>query len=73
MDLEIEHLLFEQIEKPNNYLMTKIINIWDNRYRINVYTEFVENNLLKRKIDSSYFCKYEPGKLSIVDGLKKTS
>ena len=73
MELEIENLLFQQIKKPKHHLMTKIINVWQNRYRINVYIEIEENNLIKRKIDSSYFCHYEPGKLTIVDGLKKST
>jgi hypothetical protein len=73
MDLEIENLLFKQVEKPKRHLMTKIINVWENRYRINVYIEIEENNLIKRRIHSSYFCHYEPGKLTIVDGLKKTA
>ena len=73
MDLEIESLLFKQVPKPKNHLMTKIINVWENRYRINVYTEIEEDNLTKRKIHSSYFCHYVPGKLTIVDGLKKSA
>jgi len=73
MNLEIESLLFKQVTKPKNHLMTKIINVWEHRYRINVYTEIEEDNLTKRKIHSSYFCHYVPGKLTIVDGLKKTS
>jgi hypothetical protein len=73
MDLEIESLLFKQVPKPKHHLMTKIINVWENRYRINVYTEIEEDNLTKRKIHSSYFCHYLPGKLTIVDGLKTTS
>jgi hypothetical protein len=73
MDLEIESLLFKQVPKPKNHLMTRIINLWENRYRINVYTEIEQDNLIKRKIDSSYFCHYIPGKLTIVDGLKKTT
>lgn len=73
MDLEIESLLFKQVEKPKHHLMTKIINVWDNRYRINVYIEIEENNLTKKKIHSSYFAHYEPGKLTILDGLKKTT
>lgn len=73
MDLEIESLLFKQVPKPKNHLMTKIINVWENRYRINVYVEIEQENLIKRKIHSSYFCHYVPGKLSIVDGLKKTA
>lgn len=68
MELEIEHLLFKQVEKPKHYLMTRIINVWENRYRINVYTEFLDeaDNLTKRKISSSYFCHYSPGKLTII-------
>ena len=73
MDLEIESLLFKQVSKPKNHLMTKIVNVWENRYRINVYTEIEQDNLIKRKIHSSYFCHYFPGKLAIVDGLKETS
>jgi hypothetical protein len=67
MDLEIESLLFKQVEKPKNHLMTKIINVWENRYRINVYTETFDevDNLTKRKIHASYFCHYSPGKLEI--------
>ena len=71
MDLEIESLLFKQVPKPKNHLMTKIVNVWENRYRINVWIEVEEDNLTKKKIHSSYFCHYIPGKLTIVDGLKK--
>lgn len=66
MDLEIENLLFQQVERPKNHLLTKIINLWENRYRINVYVEIQEDNLTKRKIQSSYFCHYSPGKLKII-------
>jgi len=70
MDLEIESLLFKQIEKPKNHLLTKIHNVWENRYRINVYTEVFDETiqLTKRKIYASYFCHYSPGKLEIKDG-----
>ena len=65
---EIESLLFKQVEKPDNYLTTKVVNLWDNRYRINVYTEKTSNNLMiERKIKDSYFCRYEPGSLTILN------
>jgi HEPN domain-containing protein len=69
MELEIESLLFKQVDKPKNHLMTKIINVWENRYRINVYTEIFDETiqLTKRKISASYFCHYSPGKLEIKD------
>jgi hypothetical protein len=67
MHLEIESLLFKQVEKPKNFLMTKIINVYDNRYRINVYVEFEEDNLTKKRISTSYFCHYSPGNLTITN------
>jgi hypothetical protein len=69
MELEIESLLFKQVEKPKHHLMTKIINVWENRYRINVYTEVFDETiqLTKRKISASYFCHYSPDKLEIKD------
>jgi hypothetical protein len=73
MDLEIESLLFKQVPKPKHHLMTKIINVWENRYRINVWIEVEEDNLSKKKIHSSYFCHHSPGKLTITSELKKPS
>lgn len=73
MDHEIESLLFKQVDKPKHHLMTKIIKLWDNRYRINVYIEIEEDNLIKRKIYSSYFCHYSPGKLTIIPDQEKVS
>lgn len=66
MDLEIESLLFKQITKPPNHLTTKIINLWKNRYRVNVYIQFEEDNLTKKRIHCSYFCHYNPGELKII-------
>lgn len=71
MDIEIESLLFKQVEKPKHHFMTKIVNLWENRYRINVYTEIEEDNLIKRKIHSSYFCYYTSGILTIISDDKK--
>lgn len=73
MDHEIESLLFKQVEKPKHHLMTKVIKLWDNRYRINVYIEIEEDNLTKRKIANSYFCHYNPGKLTIIPDNDKVS
>lgn len=66
MDLEIESLLFKQIEKPKHFLMTRIINVYENRYRINVYIQLEEEGLIKKRISSSHFCHYSPGKLEII-------
>lgn len=66
MDIEIESLLFKQVDKPKHFLMTKIINVFENRYRVNVYVEIEEDNLIKKRIVQSYFCHYHPGKLTII-------
>jgi HEPN domain-containing protein len=66
MDIEIESLLFKQVEKPKNHFLTKVISLWENRYRVNVYIEIEEDGLIKRKIQSSYFCHYNSGKLTII-------
>lgn len=71
MDLEIESLLFKQVEKPKHHLMTRIINVFENRYRINVYIEIEEDNLTKKRIHSSYFCHYNSGKLKIIPDCDK--
>lgn len=68
MDMQIEHLLFKQVEKPKDYLMTKIINVYDNRYRVNIYCETEEDNLVKKRICASYFCHYNKDNLYIVNG-----
>lgn len=72
-DIEIESLLFKQVEKPKHYWMSQIINVFDNRYRVNVYTEFFDevNRLMKRKIHSSYFCHYNKGSLKIIQDKDK--
>lgn len=67
-DLEIESLLFKQVEKPKNHLMTRCINVFENYYRINVYVEIIEDLLIKKRIYSSYFCHFSQHKLRIISG-----
>jgi hypothetical protein len=78
MDFEIEKLLFQQVDKPKNHLMTKIINVFHDYYRINVYTEIEEDGLIKRKISQSYLATFRNNVLNIIpendkrpDDLKK--
>lgn len=65
--LEIEYLLFKQINKPKNMSFIKIINVYDSKYRINIYCETQEDSLFKLKICDSFFCNYSSGKLSILN------
>ena len=77
-DYEIEDLLFKQVNKPKNHLMSNFINVFHDYYRINVYTQIEEDGLLKRKISQSYMTKFRNDSLTIIpdpdkrtDGLKK--
>ena len=65
-DYEMENLLFKQVSKPKNHLMTKVINVFHDYYRINVYTQIEEDGLLKSKISQSYMTIYRDNKLSII-------
>lgn len=65
-ELYIEKLLFEQVEKPKQHKNTKIINVFNDNYRVNVYIEFEEENLTKTRMHSSYMCKFKNQQLDIV-------
>lgn len=70
-EMEVESLLFKQVEKPKHHLMTKIINVYDNRLRINIYIQIEEEGLTKKRIAASYFCHYNPGNLTIIPDIDK--
>jgi hypothetical protein len=62
-------LLFKQVQKPEHYMMCKATNVYDNKYRINVYTKHEEEGLFKQRISNSYFAKLnETGSLEILMG-----
>ena len=51
----IEQQLFSIIEKPKGFLRTKVINVYGNRYRVNVYVTYYDEiyNIEKTKIGFS--------------------
>jgi len=54
---DICDILFQQIDKPSNYKMCRAFNVYDNKYRINVYTHEVVNDIESQRISQSYFAK----------------
>lgn len=60
-------LLFKQVEKPKNLEMCKAINVYDNKYRINVYTRShcPIYDIDKVRITQSYFVKLDGDELII--------
>lgn len=61
----IKSLLFAQVDRPKSLLEVRIVNVFDNRYRINLWAGFEENGFEKRKIAASYFARYDGETLEI--------
>jgi hypothetical protein len=68
MEHDVCSLLFEQIGKPKNLEMCRAINVYDNRYRINVYTRShcPVYDIDKVRITQSYFAKLQDDELTIL-------
>ena len=64
-DLKVEELLFKQVEKPKNFHTVKITNVFENRYRINIWTRVEEEGLERNKIHTSYFAHLDGDTLNI--------
>lgn len=64
---DICDLLWKQIEKPSNLEDCRAINVYDNKYRINVYTKShcPIYNINKVRITQSYFCRLDDDELII--------
>jgi hypothetical protein len=68
-NVQIEKMLFKQVKKPKGLHEVRISNVFDNRYRINVWTATEEDNLTKMKIHSSYFAHLKGEELVITSGI----
>lgn len=66
--IDVCGLLFKQIDKPKNFEMCKAINVYDNKYRINVYTRVYDEfrDIEKKRITHSYFARVDKDKLTII-------
>lgn len=64
---DICDLLWKQIEKPSNLEDCRAINVYDNKYRINVYTKShcPIYDIDKVRITQSYFCRLDDDELII--------
>jgi len=65
--MDICDLLWEQIEKPKNLETCRAINVYDNKYRINVYTRSHDElyDLDRVRITQSFFCRLDGDRLTI--------
>lgn len=62
---DIKDLLFKQVERPKGLVSVRAINVFDNRYRINLWVQREEDGLTKTKIGASYFAVIDGEELRI--------
>jgi hypothetical protein len=53
--------VLDQVGKPDNFFMCKGMNVYDNKYRVNVYVKEDVSDITGNKlyIKDSYFCKLD--------------
>ena len=59
--------LLEMVGKPDNFHMCKGMNVYDDRYRVNIYVREDVEDLTGHKlyIKDSYFCRLDNDKVTI--------
>lgn len=60
--------VLDQVGKPENFHMCKGLNVYDNRYRVNIFVREEVEDLTGYKlyISNSYFCKLEDDVVTIL-------
>ena len=61
--------IFEVVEKPEGFLFVKSHNVYDDKYRVNIYSNHVVDealNIQTKRISHSYFCKYDGENVKII-------
>lgn len=61
-------VIFSIVEKPSDYLMCKSMNVYDDRWRVNVYSKRIVDGIEGKYISQSYFTSFDnsTGKLKIL-------
>lgn len=67
-DGQVCDLLFNQIGAPKDLIFCRAINVYDDRYRINVYTKSMVGDIESQRISYSCFAKLDKtNSLTIID------
>lgn len=54
-------VIFNMVEKPSDYLCCNSINLYDDRWRVNVYSKRMVDGIEGRYISQSYFTHFNSG------------
>lgn len=60
--------IFNHVTKPSDYIFCKSINVFEDRWRVNIYSRRLVDGIEGKYISSSYFVKFnnEHNKLTIL-------
>jgi hypothetical protein len=59
-------IIFNYVEKPKDYIGCKSINVFDNRWRVNIYSKRMVEGIEGKIISKSYFIHMHNHELTIV-------
>jgi hypothetical protein len=61
-------VIFNHTERPKDYLMCKSMNVYDDRWRINVYSKRLVDGIEGKYISKSFFASFNSntGELKII-------
>lgn len=52
-------VIFNKITKPDDYLYCRSINLYDNRWRVNIYSKRMVDGIEGKYISKSYFVHFD--------------
>lgn len=58
--------VLDQVGTPSGYLFSKALNVYDNKYRVNIYTRRMVNDLEGISISQSYFVRLDDDNVRIL-------
>ena len=58
--------VLEQVGTPSGYLFSKALNVYDNKYRVNIYTKVQRNEMDSMSISQSYFVRLDDSDVTIL-------
>lgn len=54
-------IIFKHVSKPDDYLNCKSINLYDDRWRVNIYSKRFVDGIEGKYISKSYFVHFNKG------------
>ena len=58
--------VLDQVGMPSGYLFSKALNVYDNKYRVNIYTRRMVDDLEGISISQSYFVRLDGDNVRIL-------